>query len=398
LPEYRNIPELKEEGIISYITSAGYTSEYWYQSVKTCIRRMMSGDEKSNFLAFDYLISVYHNIKTEEMIKNEMADNDSLTVQMEYLNIPSGTTGKAYFKPTMFPRNIKKAFYPQKLDTFNPKKNPYAIPKTDGEIRFLAVDVATRAGKKNDNTIMSCIRLIPSMGKGYERHLVYLESHKGENTVVQAGRVKDIFFDFEADYIILDLAQAGISLYDMMSQVTTNDDRGVQYPAFTVVDEHFDFVEDKLRKELRERTLGKSPIPVIFPIIANAGLNSQIAVALRNTLQKKLWNFLIPEGDAEEYMIRTNKEYTVDSMDADTTAFFNHPYVQTSLAIGECIALDLTLMNGQIKLVEKSGNYKDRFTTIAYANFIASQFDKELLKETEEKDDWGAIEAITMFI
>ena len=94
--EYKDDPDLREEGIITYITSAWYKAEFWYTYVKTCIKRMVSGDTTANFLAFDYLITIYHNIKTEQMIKNEMGDNDEMTVQMEYLNIPSGSSGKSF--------------------------------------------------------------------------------------------------------------------------------------------------------------------------------------------------------------------------------------------------------------------------------------------------------------
>jgi len=211
--EYANDPLLKEEGVISYITSAGYKIEYWYNYVKNCIKRMNDGDETANFLALDYNISVFHNIKTMEMIKNEMSDNNPLTVQMEYYNIPSGSSGKSYFKTTFFTRNIKRSFYPQKEDTYD-KKNPYNIKPVEGEIRLVSVDIATRANKANDNSIISCIRLIPQNGRGYERHLVYMESHKGANTLVQAKRIKQAFYDFapngENAYIVLDLQQVGV--------------------------------------------------------------------------------------------------------------------------------------------------------------------------------------------
>jgi hypothetical protein len=210
LPEYAGDDRWKEEGIIAYITSAWYRSEYWMETVKTCIKRMVSGDETANFLALDYLLSIYHNIKTELMIKNEMEDSDPISIQMEYLNIPSGTSGKAYFKPSLFDRKLKNAFYPQREETYNPKKNPHEIKKIDGEIRIISVDVATRANKMNDNSIISCVRLIPLIGKGYERHLVYMESHKGQHVGVQAKRIKEIFYDFESDYVCLDLQNAGI--------------------------------------------------------------------------------------------------------------------------------------------------------------------------------------------
>lgn len=217
-PEYSNDDRLKEEGNISYITSAWYKSEYWFSYVKSAVRRMAQGDETANFIALDYLISLYHNIKTESMLKNEMEDADSSTVQMEYFNIPSGQSGKSYYTFSMFTRNMKRSFYPQNTEIeYNEKKNPYGIKKVDGEIRLVSVDIATRANKANDNTIISCIRLIPLRGKGYHRHLVYMESHKGANTVLQAKRIKEIFYDFEADYIVLDLQNAGINIVLLIS-------------------------------------------------------------------------------------------------------------------------------------------------------------------------------------
>jgi hypothetical protein len=107
-------------------------------------------------------------------------------------------------------RNIKTAFYPQRFETYNPKKNPYGIAKTDGEIRLISCDVATRAGKKNDLSINACIRLLPTH-KGYSRELVHIESYSGMNSVLQGIRIKQLFYDFESDYIVLDIANAGIN-------------------------------------------------------------------------------------------------------------------------------------------------------------------------------------------
>lgn len=394
-PEYANDPDLKEEGLISYITSAWYTAEYWYTYVKSCIKRMVSGDITSNFLAFDYKITIFHNIKTEEMIKNEMADADSITIQMEYLNIPAGSSSKAYFKPNMFPRTIKRAFYPQRDETYQ-KKNPYEIKKIDGEIRVVSVDIATRAGKANDNTIVSCARLIPQLGKGFERQLVFMESFKGVNTVIQAKRIKEIYFDFDASWLVLDLQQAGISVFDSLSQVTRNDERDIDYPPFTVAD--FEFIEDKLKEELRGRTLGINPLPVVMPMLASQALNSQMAASFRSSLQRRLWQFLIPDGDAEEWLLKNNREFSSDVSDSETFGFFMNPYVQVGLLISECINLDMTLVNGLIKLTEKPGCYKDRFSSIMYLNWLVSQFDKDLLKQSEDKNEWDIIQSVTYIL
>lgn len=387
-PEYANDDRLKEEGIISYITSAWYKSEYWYNYVKSTIKRMINGDKTANFLALDYLISLKHNIKTETMLKNEMNDADPITVDMEYLNLPSGQSGKSYFSMSMFKRSMKRAFYPQRVDVYNEKKNPFEIKKVDGEIRIISVDVATRANKVNDQTIISCARLIPNIGKGYSRQLVYMESHKGKNTVIQAKRIKEVFHDFEADWVVLDLQNAGISIFDSMTQVTQSEERGIDYPPMTVADH--EFIDEKLREELLGRTLGIDAKPVIFPILATSTLNSQIAVSFRNALQKKLWSFLVSDNDIEEFLMKSYKDFMTNDSES-YRAFYLNPYLQTTLFIGECVNLDMMLVSGNIKLVEKEGNYKDRYTSVSYLNFIASLFDKDLLKETDDTSDWDAL-------
>ncbi len=401
--EYANDPLLREEGIISYITSAWYSAEYWYTYVKSCIKRMASGDESANFLSFDYFISIFHNIKTEEMIKNEMSENDATGVQMEYFNLPSGSSGKSYYQSVLFKRNIKKAFYPQKEDNYNSKKNPYEIKKTEGEIRLVSVDVATRINKVNDQTVISCIRLIPQIGKGYERHLVYQESHKGINTLSQSNRIKSVLFDFsmgysdndgahfgEDSYIVLDVQNAGISIFDSLSQVTIDDERGLTYPAITVA-EFRDFIDESVYNEFHGRTLGINAIPLLFPVSASQGLNEQIAVAFKKSLQNKMWHFLLPDGDAEEFLIKTNKEFIEDPNDSSNFTFFLSPYVQTGLFIGECINLDMSLVNGKIKLTEKPGSYKDRYSSVSYGNWVCNYFDKGLLKIVSTEDEWTQV-------
>lgn len=392
LDKYAKDKDLNEGGKIAFLTSAYYKAETWWINLKAGVKRIVDGDMNATLLCFDYLSSLYHNIKDEEMLFNEMNDSDPITVQQEYLNIPSGQSGQSYFRMSLFKRNVKRALYPQKVESFDSKKNPYDIKKLDGELRFLCCDIATRANKTNDNSISVVLRLIPEKGKGYKRSIVYMESFKGINTIVQARRIKEIYYDVSCDYIVLDLQQAGISIFDSLGQVTLAEDRGLEFPPMGVVQNNF--IEEKLRNELTERTLGLNPLPVIFPILASPQLNSQIAVSFRSSLQKKMWEFLISEAEAEEFLVKTNKEY-FGTDDEDARAFLLNPYIQTGLFISECVNLDLSLVSGNIKLTEKSSNYKDRYSAVSYGNFVISEvFDKELLGEFREEDQFEVLASL----
>lgn len=394
-PEYANDSLLEEEGRISYITSAWYRSEWWYQYVRQIVRRIMKGDTTVSFLAFDYSVCIFHGIKTRRMLKNEMENADEATVTMEYRNLPSGVSGKSYFKVAFFPRKMRHPTYPQFEETYNPKKNPYEIKKVDEELRILGVDIATRANRQNDNSIISVARLIPIMGKGYERRLSFLESFKGINTLVQAKRIKQIFFDVDANYLVLDLANAGISVYDSLTQVTTDEERGVDYPAMTVVDSFN--IDINLKEELQKRTLGANPLPVIFPISATASLNSQIAVAFRASLQKRLWTFLDMDSNAEEFLLKDYKDLLTD--DGTLRAFLLSPFIQTGLLLSESLNLNMTLQSGYIKLEETPGSHKDRYTSVSYLNWIINEFfDPEIRGEKDTSDDWDVLKSLTSFL
>lgn len=180
-----------------------------------------------------------------------------------------------------------------------------------------------------------------------------------------------------------------------MSQVTESDERGIQYPAMTVVDNPN--VDEKLKEELKSRTLGLNAIPVVFPILASQALNSTIATAFRSSLQKKMWSFLAPDNEIEDFLIQTYKDY-LSNDDITAKAFYLSPYVNTGLLIGECVNLEMMLTNGLIKVYERDGYYKDRYSSVSYLNYVVGFFDKELLKETDNTSDLQAILEITQVV
>jgi hypothetical protein len=392
-PEYADYPQ--EEPQVISISSAGFKSDWGFKYVVSVIKMMVEG-KKAGFFAVDYLVSIKSGIKTKSQIESERRNSDPDTFSREYENIFSGESGRSYFKSSMFDRKIKKAFYPMRNDMFHLKKNPYSIPKIEGELRVIGYDVAARLNKMNDNSVLTAIRCLPTH-KGYQRQVVYIESSHGSNVVSQGLRLKDVFFEFEADHLILDIAQNGIGLFDNMSSISRNDEKGIEYPAFTVM-EHYS-LDEAIKTELRERTLGVNALPVVYPISATSKLNSEIAVALRSALQKKLFSFLVNDTEAEDYLTRTNKEFLETKDDLSLRPWFLHPFTQTNLLLMECLNLEMILNNNLIKLSEGSGR-KDRYTSLSYANyFITEVLDRQLLREENNNDsEWDIISSLTMFV
>jgi hypothetical protein len=388
-PEYSNIVEAPRS---YYISSAWYTSEWWYKTALSAAKAMADG-QSVGFFATDFLSTIKHNLKTVEQMEEERANN--VAFDMQYGNIPGNSNENAYYPIGFFKRTIKKAFYPLRKEEYGLKKNPFDIPRVEGEIRIMGVDIATRAGSQNDNSVTSCVRLVPTK-KGYARFLVYLESSNGVNGIVQANRIKEIWHWFGADGgIAMDVAQAGVVLFDSSSTPYYHEELGKQFPAFTIMD--MPEIDQKAKDDFRQRTLGVNATPIIFPVSGNPTLNSNMHVEFRGSLQKKLWSFLVDTDDAEEFLLQTQKDF-FSAEDSSMQAYLLHPFLQTSLFISETVNLSWEMQKtNTIKLDEGSGR-KDRYSSVCMANYLASILDKTLLREEDATDDWDTIMGLTQFL
>ncbi len=224
---YTNVPNAIDRSVDIYISSSWLDNGHWmWGIVDQAYKGFLDGDSSYTLLAFDESIVLKHPIKDIEQLRKEKKKQDPLTWRIEFLNERVKENTSAYFTYSMLQQNqrLKKPFYPRNnIDVRVGKRNPYAIPKQKGEIRAVCCDMAFIENKKNDNSIFSCGRLIPEfttyrkgnsdedkqISNGYKVMVPYLESIQGGDTLKQALRIRQLYEDFEADYIVLDLRNAG---------------------------------------------------------------------------------------------------------------------------------------------------------------------------------------------
>lgn len=370
-----------EEPRTFLISSAYHKGLWWYEETMTTIKMMLEG-ENCGFIAFDYLTAIKHGVKTKKQIMKERKVMGEITFLEEYENIPFGENSNSYFKLENFAKNrtLKKAFYPLLEIDFDKKKNPNAIKRQEGEIRVIGVDIATRKGSKNDNSVFTCIRALPT-SKGYKCEVVYMVSYQGEHTGFQALELKRLYYDFESDYICLDIQNVGITMFERLATVTKDDERGLEYDAFTVFEHKT--LDKKLIDELKEKTFASKAKPVIYPISGTAKLNNDIAVSFKDKLQRGMISMLTDENDGEDYLTKKNKDFST-TMDITTRAWFLHPYCQISELVNECINLEFEVVGGNIKLTTTGSKRKDRYSSCSYGCYFISLFDETLLKDVDE--------------
>lgn len=392
MPEYARIDILKEEPINIYISSSWFDNngdEAWmWDLVDNTYNDMLRG-KPSILLAFDESIALKHNIKTQKYFQTEKKKQDPITWRIEFMNERVKENRSAFFTYSMLKQNqtYKRPFYPRTtIDYRSNKKNPYAIPKAKGEIRLISCDMAFIANSKNDNSIFSCVRLLPEnvshksensgtmiFDNGYRIIIPYLESVQGGEIKKQAMRIRELYEDFDADYICLDMRNAGIAIYDILARVMYDEDRGVEYSPLSCMND--ESVANRIKVEGAE--------PRIFVINANQKLNSDIALNFRQRLCEKKIDFLVNFETAKEEILPNIKEY-VNAVDGDTAIMYERPFLETQALFAETAELmyEKKADTGVIVIREQGTNRKDRYTSVSYAAYVCSLLERDLLANT----------------
>lgn len=171
--------------------------------------------------------------------------------------------------------------------------------------------------------------------------------------------VMRLFYQFNCTDLVLDTNGQGIGIYDFIIKPQYDAEYGITYEAMTCIN------DDNMADRCKIRNANK----VIWSIKATADFNTKAAIALRAGFQNGSINLLTSEFEAEE-LVKKIRGYT--KMTSKEQAMLKLPYLQTSLMVNELINLDHEIKGTNIKIIEKPGMRKDRFSALEY-NFKITQ-------------------------
>lgn len=388
---YVNIKDLEEENIDIYISSSWLDNGHWMWDIvdQTC-DSMLKG-EPSCLLAFDESIALKHKIKTLRYFQTEKKKQDPITWQLEFLNCRVKENQAAFFTYSLLQQNqrVIHPFYPRTLLEYKMgKKNPYDIPKLKNEIRVISCDMAFVQNKKNDNSVFTCLRLLPEcttlkreesndiiIDNGYRRVVSFMDTVQGGDTTKQALRIRQLFEDFDADYIVLDTRNGGVTVYDLLANIMYDEQRGKEYTPLSCMND--DDYKNRIRIE--------GAIPCIFVVNATRKLNSNIAMDFRRVLEAKKIDLPVTFERAKEEILPNIKEY-LNAPDGETQVFYESPFLETQSLISETTSLiyEREEQTGAIVIKEQGNNRKDRYTSVSYGSYFATQLEKDLISNNEE--------------
>ena len=376
-PNYLNKEEFKDYPLEPnkeiHLTSSYYANDYLYEMFTEYLDSSLVENTQHCVFNLNYRLAVEHRLLSKERVESIRGEYDEITWSMEMESLFWGESSNAFFKSTDINpcRKVVKAWNPptdiEWLECRDKKKNTYELPKMEDEIRIISCDIALMKGSRNDNSVYSLFRLIRD-GDGYKKQVVYIEAWNGLSSSKQSVRIKQLFFDFQADYIILDANGIGLSIYEELIRVQYCEERDMEYPPLTSYND----------ESMASRCSISTALPVIYTIkVTQLQLNHEIAMSLKESFSKNTIELLINDNKGKDFLIENMK---LLSKSADEQARLIAPYIQTTALVNEIINLEYKIVNGFIKVEEKSTATKDRYSSLAYGNYLAKLLEAKLLK------------------
>lgn len=365
-PKYLNKPEykhLKEMNKILMMSSAWYKQSEMFEQVKSYLANMLN--EKNYFLCdLPYQLSISEDLLMKESIENEMSEQtfSDITFMMEREGIfyGSGEDSLFNFQSLNDRRILQEGLHNLEYYRVNGVKVP---AKQVGEKRILSLDVALLASRKHDNDA-SCFTIHSARetaSQSYIDNIVYIETAEGVLTEELGLMVMRYYYNYDIDYIALDSAGIGQAVLDYIMSDRYDPLYGVTYGALNCCN----------NEDLATRCKVRNAPKVVYAIKANAKSNNDMALALRTGFQNGSINLLVSESDVDDKLKSIIKGYT--KLSENQKNILRLPYYQTSALINELINLEHDVSNGLIKVKEKSGMRKDRYSSTEYGYYVVQQ-------------------------
>lgn len=389
MPPYRELTqeqrkaEYAKEPNKSCFLSSAYYKDHWSFNKMLDTFRLMLDDSKTDFVCgFPYQLSIQEGLLFPEDVESDMLETDfneiKWSTEMEALWFGDEDGSFFDFNSISKNRRIKYAMLPDRLSSLLGNSQKVRIPpKLNGEKRILSADVALMSSTKhnNDATAIFINQMLPSKAGRYTSNIVYSESCEGMHTEDQALLVRRLYDEYSCDYIVLDCTGLGLGVYDALVRDIVDPDTGEVYPALSCCND----------TEMAARCTTKGAEKVIWSIKATPKLNSDCAVLLREGFRSSKIRLLMTEYDADSLLADIKGYGSLSSMEKISLQM---PYVHTTLLINELVKLQHEESSGRVRVFERSGMRKDRYSSLSYNYYVALQIESKVGKQ--RGNDFGS--------
>ena len=221
-PKYYERTDLDEQTKVICITSNKYKTDWFNTMYKnTTIGYFKDVLTRNAVFSVDIFSAIKHGLKDIPWYLKQKKEMDELSFRMEILNETVGEVEGAFFTLAMLTKNqlLDEPFYPITNDeyvngTYKKFRKKYI---SLNEIRLLFVDFAFAGGEKNDNTVIGCMSAYKK-GENWVKHVDYIETLNGAEGDLAELHIRELYFDYKADYIVYDNLNGGTVHYNSLTR------------------------------------------------------------------------------------------------------------------------------------------------------------------------------------
>ena len=375
-PKYLNKPEyshLVERNKEFYLSSCWFKSHWSFEKLKAYAANMVDDTKKYFCCGLPYELPIKESLLSAEQVADEMSESDfnemSWAMEMECLWIGDDEGSLFTYDDISKNRKLKTAIYPPYISSLVTDKRGKIPELAFNERRILSVDVALLASTKHNNDAAAIFinSALPNSSNKYSANIIYTENHEGLHSDDLALIIRRLFEWYHCTDLVLDVRGVGISIYDALCREMFDPEYGVTYRALSCCN----------NDDFAARCNDTSAPKVIWAINATGQLNNDMILLLREAFRQGRINLLVSEFEADEIL----QEYKgFGSLSVQDKMKLQMPYIHTTLLINELINLQSETKGVNIKVKEKSGMRKDRFSSLEYNWYVCTLLEKKLNK------------------
>ena len=378
LDEYKDYPPERNQEM--YLTSGWYANHWCYNLFRDYAAGMITG--RDYFVAaLPYQLSIKEGLLDRRQVESDMADssfNEVSWIMEMCAEFWSGADGALYSYDEISPaRRLKYPILPPKLSGLMGDKRIKIPPKLHNEVRIVSADIALMqsTGKAANNDATSVFvnqMMLNDNGRRAVKNIIYTQNYEGLRAEEQALEIRRIAAQYDADWLIIDARGLGLPLLDLLMSDMYDPEYGVTYAAWGCYN----------NEEINKRCKVKNAPKKIWAMLANNDINSQCALTLREEFRQNTIRLLCHEENFDEDM----SELTgFSKLSLEDKMRIKAIYVNTSLLVNELINLETEVKGNYVRVREKSGYRKDRFSSLSYNIWLANYLEKEYFSNKKQK-------------
>ena len=354
----------------TWISSASPKSTYNYKKLIDFIERGVLDPKQIYVQGSDYHVPVMCGLMPKEYIadvKNDTTYSEENFAQ-EYLSIFTGSSAHAWLSGAVLNKSRKIV-------------NAQYFPHASFDFYVISVDVARTGEAKT----VYCIWGVKQKETFFMKYLVNIATipPSMRHFRDQANIIKEQIRIFDPKRVIIDSTGLGKGLLDFMIAETPDENKGIIYPAYGVLNSH-----------AIQRTQPKNAPMIIDDLSVTGPLASEIHSIAYSECTSGHVKLLRPENATKTALMATEKGR---KMPIDQRVRFLLPFEETTRLIEEIgnlrIKTDRTVVSSSIALDRVNKDIqKDRFSAFEYGIYCIRKFEDESLRRHKiERRSWSEL-------